>query len=255
MRKLSDRTKIGLLLFAILVIGGLLFWLFTWMLYKLQWWNLLVLAGFAAWMALSSWLSRRKNGKVMTVVINVVSAPVAVIFLLVGLVHPFITIVGTYIFVTMFAFGVPALIMTGLNHVFEWGLLPETIGFVVMAGGSILCANSHRVTKWMVQHSPLRNFGEHRYESYRERLAYYIIHPSNVVFLLYLLYFAFLSVTGYLQIQSGGYLVSQGFDAAVLKAFLVFIAFTNMRTKARESELDSKELLKQTLGLFVHDEK
>lgn len=38
-------------------------------------------------------------------------------------------------------------------------------------------------------------------------------------------------------------------------AFLVFIAFTNMRTKAKEAELDSKELLKQTLGLFVHDEK
>jgi hypothetical protein len=65
----------------------------------------------------------------------------------------------------------------------------------------------------------------------------------------------FLSVTGYLQIQSGGYLVSQGFDAAVLKAFIVFIAFTNMRTKAKDAELDSKELLKQTLGLFVHDEK
>ena len=252
---ISDRAKIGLLLFAVLVIGGLLFWLFGWMLFKLKWWNLLVLAVFAAWMALSSWLSGRKNGKFMNIVSSIVSAPIAVIYLLLGLIHPFITIVGTYFFVAMFGFGVPALIITGLNHVFGWNLLPETIVFMVIAGGSVLCANYHRLTKWIVRLSPLRNFGEHRYEEYREQLAFYIIHPSNVIFVLYLLYFVFLSVTGFMQIQSGESLVSPGFDAAVLKAFLVFIAFTNMRSKAKDAELDSKELLKKTFRLFVHDDR
>ena len=102
MRKISDRAKIGLLLFAILVAGGVLFGLFTWMLAKLQWWNLLILAVFAAWMALSDRLSSRKNGKVMTVVSKVASVPITVVFLLMVLAHPFITIVGTYFFVAMF---------------------------------------------------------------------------------------------------------------------------------------------------------
>lgn len=255
MQRLSDSAKIGLLLFAILLFGGLLFGLFSWMLYKLQWWNLLIFVVFAAWMALSSWLNSRTNGRVMNVISNIVSAPIAVVYLLMGLVHPFITIVGAYLFVAMFGFGVPALIITGLNKVFEWGLRPETIGFVVMAGGSILCANSYNLTKWMVRHSPIRNFGEHRYEDYRERLAQYVIHPSNVIFVLYLLYFLFLAITGFMQIQFGGSLTTPAFDAAVLKAFLVFIAFTNMRSKAKDAELDSKDLLKQTLGLFVHDEE
>ena len=43
------------------------------------------------------------------------------------------------------------------------------------------------------------------------------------------------------------------FDAAILKAFLVFMAFANMRTKSREAKADIKELLQQTLKLFVHD--
>lgn len=255
MRKISDRAKIGLLLFAILVAGGVLFGLFTWMLAKLQWWNLLILAVFAAWMALSDRLSSRKNGKVMTVVSKVASVPITVVFLLMVLAHPFITIVGTYFFVAMFSFGIPALIMTGLNHVLFWGLKPETIGFVIIAGGSILCANSYKFAKWMVRHSPIRNFGEHRYEEYRERLAYYVIHPSNVIFVLYLVYFVFLAITGFLQIQTGGSFTTPEFDAAVLKAFLAFIAFTNMRSKAKDAKLDSKELLRQTLGLFVHDER
>lgn len=48
-------------------------------------------------------------------------------------------------------------------------------------------------------------------------------------------------------------LISETFDAAMLKAFLVFIAFTNMRSKSREAEMDAKQLLKKTMGLFEHD--
>lgn len=253
--KLSDRTKIGLLLFAILIVGGLLFWLFGWMIYKLQWWSLMVSVAFVAWMVLSSWLSGRKNGKVISVISNIVYIPIAIVFLLLGIIHPFIVIFGTYFFVAMFGFGVPALILTGLNHIFGWGLMQETIAFIIIAGGSILCANSYSMTKWLVRISLLRNFGKHQYEAYREQLAFYIIHPSNVIFVLYLLYFVFLLVTGFIQIQMKTSLFSLGIDAAILKAFLVFIAFTNMCSKAKDAELDSKELLKQTLGLFVNDKR
>ena len=105
----------------------------------------------------------------------------------------------------------------------------------------------------MIHYSPLRDWGNHEYESYKERLAIYLIHPSNVIFLLYLTYFVYLGVSGFLQIEKGNYLVSEGFDAAILKAFLVFIAFTNMKAKAKIAEVDAKEVFKQTMGLFVHD--
>ena len=74
-----------------------------------------------------------------------------------------------------------------------------------------------------------------------------------MMFLLYLLYFVFLGISGYLQIEKDCYLITQGIDTAVLKAFLVFIAFTNMRVKAKDAELDVRELYQRTLKLFVHD--
>lgn len=40
----------------------------------------------------------------------------------------------------------------------------------------------------------------------------------------------------------------------ILKAFWVFIAFTNMKTKAQVTALDVQELFKQTKDLFIHDD-
>ena len=54
-------------------------------------------------------------------------------------------------------------------------------------------------------------------------------------------------------IQNEGYLISESFDMAILKAFLVFIAYTNMKVKAKETEIDAKELLEHISGLFEHD--
>ena len=36
-------------------------------------------------------------------------------------------------------------------------------------------------------------------------------------------------------------------------AFLVFIAFTNMRSKAGDAEIDAEKVLKGIAGLFVHN--
>lgn len=253
--KLSVQTKMRLLLLAILLAGGVVFGLFCWMLSKLQWWMSLVMVVFVVWFAFAEWVSEHSKGKVMKVISYVISAPVAVVVLIIGLVQPFITLIGTYFFVGMFGFGVPALLLCGLNHAFNMGLLPETTGFIAIAAGSIICANSYEVTKRIVRWSPIGNRGEHRYEGYREKLAYYLIQPCNVVFLLYLIYFVLLVITGFMQIQYGRCLFTDGYDAAILKAFLVFIAFTNMKSKAKSSDLDSQELLKQTIGLFVHDDE
>ena len=57
-----------------------------------------------------------------------------------------------------------------------------------------------------------------------------------------------------MQIEKESYVISQEFDTAIIKAFLVFIAFTNMRAKAKDAELDTKELFIKTIKLFAKDE-
>lgn len=253
--KLSVRIKYGLLLLTILFIGGVEFGLFCYMLYKLQRSTLLIIAvSVVALFALAGWISKHRKGKVMVVLNKIIIAPIVVIYVAVDLIKPFITIIGTYIFVAAFGFGIPVFLLLGLYAVFNLDLSPETIGFIAIAVGSILCSNSYSITRGIIRLSPLRNWEEHKYERYREKLSYYLIQPCNVEFFLYLVYFVLLAISGFMQIQYGKSLISEGYDAAILKAFLVFIAFTNMRAKAQSSDLDSHKILKLTMGLFVHDD-
>ena len=251
--KLSEKTCLGLLLTTILVVGFLILAGFYWIMENYIWQSLLIFVGYLFLYSLIEWLYLKWPVKILNAIRFSMSIPLKILNLLFHAVSPFLTIVGTYLFVALFTFGVPAVILTGLSRLGWIVLRPETITFIVFTIGSILCANSYRTTKWIIYRTPLRDWGNHKYEAYREKLAIYLIHPSNVVYFLYLIYFIFLGVSGFLQIENGSYLISKDFDAAILKAFLVFMAFANMRTKSREAKADIKELLQQTLKLFVHD--
>ena len=69
--------------------------------------------------------------------------------------------------------------------------------------------------------------------------------------MLYAIYFVLLVISGFQQIENGSYLLSQGFDTAILKSFLVLIAFNNMRSKAKDAKLEVKDLFERTLKLFI----
>ena len=251
--KLSDKSFLGVLLIVILVIGGLSFAGFVWLLENFKWWYLLVIVGYICVCSFTEWIYSELPCNLLNVIRYVASFPLAVTYLLFEIGMPFVTIIGTYLFVVLFAFGVPALLLIGLGKTDMIVLRLETIVFIVFSLGSIICPNYHSMTKWIIRHSPLQDWGNHRYESYRQELADYLIHPSNIVYALYLVYFLFLAISGFVQIQDGGYLISEGGDAAVIKAFLVFIAFTNMRSKQKDAQMDVKELLQKTLLLFEHD--
>ena len=251
--KLSDKSFLVLLLIVILVIGGLSFAGFVWLLENFKWWYLLVIVGYICVYSFTEWVYSKLPCNLLNVIRYVASFPLAVTYLLFEVGLPFVTIIGTYFFVVLFAFGVPALLLIGLGKMGIIVLRPETIAFIVFSLGSILCSNYHSMAKWIIRHSPLQDWGNHRYESYRQELADYLIHPSNIVYALYLVYYVFLAISGFVQIQNGGYFISEGGDAAVIKAFLVFIAFTNMRSKQKDAQLDVKELLRKTLLLFEHD--
>ncbi len=251
--KLPEKTCLGLLLTIILIIGALSFWGFVSLFIHFNWWIILIVVVYVSSYSLMERIYSNWPNKFLNIIRIVMSIPITILYLLFKTVFPFITIVGTYIFVILFAFGLPAMILTGISRLGWLMLKPETITFIVISLGSIVCSHSYRITKWLIHQTPLRDWGNHNYESYREQLAVYLIHPSNVIFLLYLIYCVCLSISGFLQIENESYLISEGYDAAILKAFLVFIAFTNMRIKAKDAKVDAKELFQRTLKLFVHD--
>ena len=214
---------------------------------------MIVVGAYFALYSLTEWISGKTQNLFIKVVKRIISIPAFLLYAFLGIIHPFITVVGTYFFVAVFAFGFPTTVFMLFTKSFCWELRPETIAFIVVSIGSILCANSYAATKWIIHQSPLRDWGNHRYELNRESLAVYLIQLDNIVFLLYLLYFVFLALSGYLQIQRESFLFSETLDAAIMKAFLVFIAFTNMRSKAEKVKMDASGILRGVLGLFVHD--
>lgn len=249
---LSEKAKLWLFILLIVAIGSLSFLGIYWLVKELKLWMLLVIVGYVVLLGVADGLVKRFPGKTLGFVRSIVSMQVAFVYMVISLTQPFLTIVGTYFFIAIFTFGVPAIILTGVSLLEWWNLRPETIAFVVIALGSVLCT-MYPITKWIIRHTPLKNWGNHIYESHREQLAMYLAHPSNMIFILYFAYLVLLVVSGYMLIQEGRSLISESFDLAILKAFLVFIAYTNMKIKAKETEMDAKELLQRISGLFVHD--
>ncbi len=251
--KLSDNASMGLLIAAIVIIGALPFVGFLWLATNFKWWYLWAIVGYFILYHFIEWVYSKLPWKVLNVLRFVVSIPLAVVIIMAEITQPFLTIVGTYFFLVAFVFGVPASILVLLVKGGVLDLRFSTIAFFVISFGSIFCSHSYSMSKFIISNTPLRDWGNHTYELYREKLAFYLIHPSNIMFMLYLVYFVFLAISGYRQIQYGEYLISESFDGALLKAFLVYIAFTNMRAKASVAELDVKGLLQKTLLLFEHD--
>lgn len=250
--QISDKAKLWLLICAIIAIGGIAFSSMYWIIMRLRWWIILLLAGYGLLYVLTEWSATIFPGRVMRIFENIVHIPIAITFSFMELVHPFIAIVGTYFFVVLPTFGIPAFLLICLSKCNIWIQRPETIIFIELALGSILCS-TYSVAKWFIRRSPLKDWGNHEYEKHREQLAYYLVHPSNMVFLLYFIYFVFLAISGYQLIQFDRFLFSNRIDTSILKAFLVYIAYTNMRVKAKETEVDAKELLDRISRLFVRD--
>ena len=151
-----------------------------------------------------------------------------------------------------YAFGVPIVIVIVLNFLLGLNISWETMFFITLAVGSIISVHGAKFIHWMIkEHSPLKNWENHKYEAVQTELALYVINKNNVNFLIYLAYFLFLSISGLMQIQYNEPLITTNIDSTILKAFLVFIAFSNMVNKSKDVEIKTKPLLDKMIRLIT----
>lgn len=241
----SENTYLRIFLIVVLGIGAIVFAGIIWLLYNNYMFHMFIaFVVYIIILKLAYILNKKYPCKAFDVVISV---PI----ILINLSKPFVTIMGSYLFVVLFAFGIPAIVLKGLCYLGVLSLKHETIIFLVFVMASILCSYNYVATKWIIHQSPFCNKGNHRYEEYIEQLAIYSVHPNNVIFILYFAYFVFLGLSGFQLVENDSFIISEALDNAILKAFLVFIAFTNMRSKAKDAQLDTKNLFQQTLKLLI----
>ncbi|MBR5086624.1 MAG: hypothetical protein IKX31_06430 [Muribaculaceae bacterium] len=253
---ISERTKLILLILIILVLGGLIFYGFLNLFVHIQnWWWVVGVIFYFLLMAVVSFINKRFKLKVTQNIEKIILCPIIILKYILDIAKPAVYVLMSFFYMIMVSFIVPLSILIGLNLLFNWGFNSATMLFVALALGSILSVYLSKIMQSLICKIPPLNQGEHKFQLLGKDLAMYILHPRNLSFLFFLLYFIYLSVSGFIYLQFNGFLLNKEIDTAILRAFLVFIACTNMVSKSREVDMQAKGLLKRMLFLmFIHDD-
>lgn len=196
-------------------------------------------------------INKKRKNIVLGKIAKLLSLPFILFGLWIKIAQPATVIIFSYFFLVMIVFFLPLILFQGLSLIGFISISIPTKIFLTFIIGSILSVHCPNIIRKLVKnYSPLRNWENHKYEAIQEELSLYVLHPSNICFFLYFIYFVILAISGYTQIQYHQPLITTDIDNSILKAFLVFIAFTNMRGKSKEVELDSKELLTKMIKLI-----
>ena len=187
-----------------------------------------------------------KKNKILTIASNILSLPLSLFFLI----NPIVIIFFSYLLLIVYSTIAPMMIVLSLIFVFSVDLSIETSVFIVLALSSIIGAYGEKFIQWVIKKSPLRNWGNHKYEEFQEELALYVTHKSNIIFFIYFVYLLYLFVSNFILIQYNRPLISVDIDNAVLKSFLVFLAFSNMINKSKEVDMKAEALLGRMLRLM-----
>lgn len=253
---IPEKAKLSLIIFAFVSIGIALTSLYLWLMIKFEWKAIVFFIVYIViFMILQSLISKSKN-RIVKILDFIISLPIIITKILLNLMFPTMIVLMSYMCLGAYAFGIPIIIVIALYFLLNLNISWETMFFITLAVGSIISVHGSKFIHWMIkEQSPLKNWENHKYEAVKTELALYVINKNNVNFLIYLAYFLYLSLSGFMQIQYNEPLITTNIDSAILKAFLVFIAFSNMVNKSKDVEIKVKPLLSKMIRLITtHDE-
>lgn len=250
-KRKASVVSAGILAFGAMFIG-LVFWLGgtrSWM--KVVGW--VVYAAFILSVVLSLSLSSYAERKgLVGMVYRVSSWVLGGLWLLVQLVFPTLLLLVGFMFIILLPFALINLALKALSTIVAINL--QTILFISLSVGAIISAYySKPLFGWL---SRVLTANGHRYEKYFQEMVEYVYQPSNIQFVIYLLYFIYLIVSTVHQLQTEGVpLFGNGWDLAVLESFLVFIAFSNMKKRRVGASFSFSELFRMMWGMWTtHDD-
>ena len=200
---------------------------------------------------IARFLNKRFESNCIHIISKLLLYPIIAFKLILDIAKPTIYILVSYLYIIIIAFALPFLILKAFDELFCWSLNIETLIFIVFALGSILCVHKSKLIHFLIYSwSPLNN-EKHKFQQLGKDLSKYVLQPQNLSFILYLLYFIYLVISSYIYLQYKKFLISKEIDEAILKAFLVFIACTNMITKSRDVDMQAKVLLQKMFCLII----
>ncbi|MBV4088413.1 hypothetical protein KSZ02_08460 [Bacteroides thetaiotaomicron] len=245
MVKITNRVKTLLLLLGVIALG-----LFLFLLPQIIGFDekvLLIALGIYAiiFIILNVLCSKTKN-RFILLFIKIINFPIPIIYVIFKIALPTVALLFNTIMFFMVTWGIPALILYGLNALFSTNLSEATMNFITLSLASIMSVHASKyVLKAINRFSPITmdTYQEKPERKYIKELTTFIYQGDNVNFFIYLGYFIYLSITAFLTIQYNTYLINANTDFAVLKSFLVFLAFTNMMKQSQNTKFAPESIL------------
>lgn len=246
---ISDENKLRFLLFGIILISLAALASIVWLVsqYKQEVFKCLI--GYIISFAVLSFISDKTECKILPLIYKIMFIP----FNIIKIAQPAMTILFPFLGIPIVIFGIPFCLLRIISICGIEFSLPSMF-LISLTISAIVCVHSRSFTCWLIKHSPIKNYGNHRYEKFSEILAIYITEPQNYNFVFSFLYVVFLSCSAFYNIENKTEFISEDVDTVVLKSFLIFMAFNTMMQKSHETDINTENLLVKVLGLFVHDE-
>lgn len=243
--KLSDRNKqiitfLGLLVFSIIIFSIPI-------IFKIDLLHIVLLfIGYFIFTLILSFISKKLNNKIFDKIELILTAPFGIIYLILGLIVPFGGLFFNTIILFLITFGIPLLLLNGLDNIFDFGLKKATIVFISLTFASISSVYiSKYILKFILKWSPITmdTYSEQPFRKHLKDLTALFYQKNNINFCIYLFYFIYLLFTAFSKIQYSKPIFNAEIDLAVLQSFLVFIAFSNMITKSKDVNLAIDKIL------------
>lgn len=172
--------------------------------------------------------------------------------LLLSLFIPALLLAIGMIFLILFPFTLLYGLMKLLSCIIS--IKPQTVLFVSLSAGGIISA--HYSTPLFGWTSKLLTRNGHSYELHFKELLEYVYNPSNIQFVVFLLYVLYLIVSTIFRFQTDGQPMGENeIDLVVLQSFLVFVAYSNMRTRREKTDFKFTKLFKIIYAMWTtHDD-
>lgn len=192
-----------------------------------------------------------KRNKVLGIIYKTAQWNLQVLWFILMLIYPSMLLLMGLMVIVLSPFSVVMMTLKSLATVVS--ISSQTMLFTSLTLGAIISAHySGPLFGWL---SRVLTANGHRHEKYFKMMVEYVYKPANIQFVVYFLYVVYLVVSTIYKFETDGSgLIGNDMDLAVLESFLVFIAFSNMKSKRTAADFRFSEIFRIMFGMWTtHD--
>ena len=249
--EISLNTWLKLISFLIIVLGGIVFSVFSVLSHE-AFAFVLFICFLAIYVGI--YAKRESNeveGNSCRKIFHVLTIPITILRFLLTLAMPFIAVV-LVTFVSVFSAVIPPIIIVSIaNMINGVALNVITEIFIVLVLSSFIMVYCPSYTRSIIYRMPFVVYTEGK--KIKKRMANLIIYVYDagvVEFLLNVTYVIFVGIICIKKYQNLGFLFSKEIDDAILNAFVVFLSFEGIRSSYKRIRLSAKSFFLKILMIL-----